>query len=236
MSNLNVHTGVLSVTGHEHRGLDSLPPVREIGNVVPQDVGDLGSPQYLEVPFDFARWRVLEAIPKHWRQEGELPMEFRLYGDHLCIFKRPNVPSEVRRYFTEQTAMPAQTDFDALDEILSDASNRSYLKLWLKYNKQTLSLAHLANVPESNLGRQHLAHALLDQLDDQPIGEEIANALQDNLRAQAAWFECLGESDVAEFSFACAKATPVAPMSQNPLMNKLMIAILESLTGGTSAK
>ena len=135
-----------------------------------------------------------------------------------------------------QSAAPAQSDFSALNELLSQASNDDSLKQWLMYNKLTLSLAHLTNIPESNLGRQHLAQALLAQLGDQPIGEEIANSLPDNLRAQAAWFECLGESDVAEFTLACAEATPVAPLSQNPLMNRLLVAILASLIESSSTK
>ncbi len=229
--NLNVHTGALSVTGNDRRGADSLPPVRTIGSVVPHDKGKVGSPQYLEAPFDFARWRVLEAIPAHWRLEGELPPEFRLYGDLLWEFKRPEAPSGYRRFFVVDAGFSAPTDFSSLDDLMSNEANREALVQWLEYNKQTLSLAHLSNVPESKLGRRHLAQALLSQLGEQPIGVEIAEALPDNLRSQTAWFECLGEPDVAAFSLACAAAMPVASLSQNPLMIRLIETILESHTG-----
>ncbi len=218
--NVNTHSGAISASGNDHRGEYEIPTQRPIGMVIPEETTDQDAPQYLESPFDYARWLLLETLPMHWEREGRLTPALRLYGDLIWEYARPVPPAEVQAHLQdEMLKFPA-----SLDELITKFKESDAYHRWLTYNARVLTLGRMDHLPDNADGQRALARSILAQLESQPVGEEIAAAMNHGLHSQAVWLQLAGYPDSASLARAFASVSPQPPLSKNPLLVEILQA------------
>jgi hypothetical protein len=220
---LNRHSGQMHSLGQEKMQASDLPPQHAIGQIFPVETDADQHAAFLETPFDFARWRVLEALPAHWAVSGELPPEFRLYSDLLWEFATPEVPPELQRFFVDksreddQAAWPAESPA-ALYSAAVSLLNHPAMEAWLYQNRPLIAPLQGIPAPDSSDDRATLVQAVLAQLERSPETAQLPGAMEAGLRAQAAWFEIAGSPETANLALTLAESVPRLRISQNPLL------------------
>ncbi|MFN2202406.1 MAG: hypothetical protein ACK2UO_14470 [Caldilineaceae bacterium] len=233
---LNNHTGEIDALVDEEILDQALPPQQSMGQTLPVETTSGRPVLFQEVPFDVARWRVLELLPANWETAGELAPEFRLYGDRIWEFAYPETPANLSRFFTPQSDATSEDSGEKAPPVPSatDILGHPAMAQWLRYNQSTI-----VSYPEEVLQvplkqRAALIHAMLVQIEQHMDAEFVTSSVAAALRAQAAWFELAGEAQAANVALRLAELTPQTPLSRNPLLAALLEMNLSEATNNLS--
>lgn len=227
---VNNYTGQLDAFAQEDMQVDELPPQQTAGQIAPIQTDAGRQVPFLEVPFDFARWRVQQLLALLRETTPELPPEFRLYCDLIWEFDRPEPPVDLLRFF--DTSRGEDTDESPGEHIHEAATmtaqllNQPVMALWLNHNRSLVATLPDTLVPSTSEERAALVRAILAQMEQHLEGQHLSAAMAASLRAQAAWFEISGNRDAAELALALAESVAGLRVSQNPLLAAVVDAEL----------
>lgn len=216
---LNAARGILQTYGSEIIPRDQLPPQRAVGELVPVRTDGGGQATLLEVPFDFGRLRLVQAQAAHFEQEEPLPGEYRLYGDCIWAFASPQPDPTIEVYFDTDSEPVEPVDLEqATDHLLGHPA----LAAWRSQNRIFTQGLDARNAALRDLPAHELAAIVLRELAQRPERVQLTSALSQALRLQAAWMHIAGDPESAQRAQALAAATAVLPISQNPLLARLI--------------
>ena len=234
---VNNYTGQIQALADEAAPARELPPERAIGQLVSMESDTGRDVAFVEAPFDFARWRVLQALPGQWALASELPPEFRLYSDLIWEFARPEAAPDLRHYFGNASGNDGQAESPAapsdVHSVAAALMEQPAMRTWLSQNQGMVSLLPGSSDRRSPQEQAALATAALAQLERREEGRQLTAAMAAGLRAQAAWFHISGSQEAANLALQLARTLPDLPISQNPLLLALVETELRDQRAGT---
>jgi len=227
-----IHNELLGIThffGTETLDQTLLPPATPLGSPVTVTMDNGHKAAMLEIPFDYGRQLLLQALKRRQQVEPneDRPNEYKLYNDLIWQFSAPN-NSEADwphwQYHTESEISESDTTEMPLVEweaIADRLFQHPLMEHWQLHN-WTL----LPDAQESTLPQQELVVALLRQMERSGDGAQLSRALAAGLQAQASWLYLANERALAEECGQLAAALPQLPMTQNPVLARMLRSAL----------
>jgi hypothetical protein len=222
-------TGVLETFGHEQMDAAMLPIQREVGQLVSVDTGNRQPLVLLEVPFDFARWRLQAALAAHWQTDPvqPLPGEYQLYSDLLWTLPpplmAPTISPALQGFFTPDPDLWSQASGNlnlgtAAERVLQHPA----MGTWFFHGQNLLRFMRTHSDLGSNPGIAQMVKGLLQEIFSQDDNDELLTGLEAGLRAQAAWLYLAGSRDSAHQAQVLAESVRNLPPAQNPFLARMM--------------
>ncbi len=225
-----VHSELVGMThffGTESMDQTLLPQPAALGTPVTVTMDSGHTAAMLEVPFDYARWLLLQALNKRaaiYPNEA-LAGEYKLYNDLIWQFALPT-PVEgawpLWQYQAPNSAA-AVTDRSATErqELADRIFRHPLMEQWQLHPWTTLPPAERNTLP-----RQELVKALVNQMAQRQESKQLAEALAAGLRAQASWLFLAGERDLATEMSQLAAQLPHLPVTENDVLVRLLESAL----------
>ncbi len=224
---LSGHAGLAHAAGAEGLSGQRLPAPRAVGELVTVQMGEGQAATMLEIPFDFARWLVFEALGAHWQTASELPAEFKLYCSWIGQFAAPQVTPDLQACFADAPDTAWALFVPELEEATSALLAHPVMALWL-HGQALLTPAQIRQVKGRRRpvaeARAAQIRAVLAELDEQPEGALLRQSMAQGLSVQAAWLLLAGSPEQSERARLLAHATRELPLSQNPLPARVIEA------------
>jgi hypothetical protein len=231
-----VHNELLGLThffGAETLDKTLLPQPTPLGQPVTVTMDNGHKAAMLEVPFDFGRWLLLQALTaRHTLDPKEdRPDEYKLYNDLIWQFAAP-APNDAdwpRWQYAETPAPPPTLSTDEREALVDRLFRHPVMEHW-QFNNWTVwpDMAQVA------LPQQELMRALLKQMEQGSDSQQLNSALSAGLRAQAGWLYLAGERALAQQCATLAAALPTLPVSQNPVLARMLASALLRRDGDKS--
>lgn len=215
--------GLLHFFGTETLDRTLLPKRAAIGELVTVTMDSGHTAAMLEVPFDYARWLLIQVLAKQRAQYPQTPLsgEYKLYNDLIWQFAPPSAVESAWPqwlYATQQDAAQIVRSSAAERRALTEVLFRHpVMEHW-----QLQQWALLPNATRGNLPQQELVKALLRQMEQGAEGVQLGVALAAGLRAQASWLYLAGEQTLAEETVALAAQLPQLPATENTVLVRLL--------------
>ncbi len=217
--------GVIEAFGHEQMEAAQLPIRRELGQLVSVDTGARQMLVLLEVPFDFARWRLQAALDAHWQMTPArpLPGEYRLYSDLLWTFPPPVVTPALQAFFSPNAQLWAEAAGNmnlgtAADRVLQHPA----MGTWFFHGQNLLQTIRTHPDLSRSPGIAQMVKTLLHEIFSHDDNSELLTGLEAGLRAQAAWLYLSGSRDSAHHAQILAESVHNLPPAQNPFLARMM--------------
>jgi len=219
---INIELGILQVYGNEHVESSSLPPSKPIGELISMASDGEVPLVYLEVPFDYARWLIQQALLVHWEERAvqNLFGEYMLYNDLIWQFDAPQVDEGLKSYFQTPAAKLDITQQEinaAAEKLLTNPAMAS----WLIQQQMVLQAIrkHLTLNPEDDV--IEIAANVLADLVQWPDYQILINGLHNGLKLQGPWLEIAGNQDAAAQAKLIIQSFDHVPPHRNPFMMQL---------------
>ena len=229
----NGRVGLAYAFGRERITAEEMPAPRTLGEIARVNLDGGRSTLMLEVPFDYGRWRIQQALAAHWQAATELPDEFRLYCDLIARFDAPEIEPALRACHEEQIeaqtegqteALPGHALQTAAAALLADPAMTAWLRphglLVIGLNEQESRIS--ANA------RAGLVQSILSELEQHPERDVLRLAMIEGLRSQAAWLMLAGRQEQSDRALLLARHLHNAPPSRNPLLAQIIEAGLQA--------
>lgn len=217
---LNCEAGILEAWGDDHLKEHAFPPPAPAGTLHPIPMRPHSLPlHFLEAPFDYGRYLVLEALQIHWREDRPVPLEYALYNDMLWGYDtagladaKPQLPLLSEERF--QTALEGSPDLLNMPDLFS----------WIAYNKAVLVSAHRIRTLAGSVDSVAVPRQWLVQLANTSFeGEEIRAAFIGRLRRLSEWLWLAGRAEAAQQALAAA----IALEDRSPGEHPFVIALIQ---------
>lgn len=223
---INPLAGVLEAFGHEQMERSMLPERRPDGQLVSVEAGNGRMVVLLEVPFDFARWRLQMALAAHWQATPLLPLpdEYRLYGDQIWDLPPPEVSDSLMELFRPNPELWAQ-EFKNMN--LGAAAERVLqhpaMAGWFFHGQNLLRYVRTRPDLSQAPGIAQMVKGLLREIFAQGEEAEILVAgVEAGLRAQSAWLTLSGSRETAHQARILAESITHLPPEQNPFLARMV--------------
>ncbi|MFZ1756104.1 MAG: hypothetical protein WAU10_20310, partial [Caldilineaceae bacterium] len=225
----NPQAGVLEAFGHERIDLSMLPTQREVGQLVSVDTGNKQPLVLLEVPFDFARWRLQAALDAQWQVNPvqPLPGEYRLYSDLLWTLPppltSPTVSPLLQAFFTPDPDLWTEAAGNLnLGTISERVLQHPAMGTWFFHGQNLIQIIRTRPDLGNSPGIAQMVKGLLQDIFSQDANHELLTGLEAGLRAQAAWLYLSGSRDSAHQAQVLAESIRNLPPAQNPFLARMM--------------
>ncbi len=226
---INPLIGVLEAFGHEGMEDAMLPEPRPQGQLVSVDAGQGRAVVLLEVPFDFARWRLQTALASHWQDRptgpiGPLPDEYRLYNDHIWDLPLPDVANSLKAPFLPAPELWAETAKNmnlgmAADRVLQHPAMAG----WFFHGQNLLHFVRSRPDLSQAPGIAQMVKGLLREIFAE--GEDataMVAGVEAGLRAQSAWLTLAGSQETGHQAQVLAESLRHLPPDQNPFLARMV--------------
>ncbi len=221
--------GVLETFGHERVDATALPIQRQVGQLVSVDTGNRQPLVLLEVPFDFARWRLQAALTAHWQIDPAqpLPEEYQLTSDLLWTLPppvmAPTISPTLQGFFIPDPDLWAEASGNlnlgtAAERVLQHPA----MGTWFFHGQNLLRYMRTRSDLSSTPGIAQMVKGLLHEIFSQDDNDELLAGLEAGLRAQAAWLYLAGSRDSAHQAHVLAESVRNLPPAQNPFLARMM--------------
>jgi hypothetical protein len=216
------HNELLGLThffGTETLDKTLLPQPAPVGSLVTVTMDSGHTAAMLEVPFDYGRWLLQQALARRQtlHPEEDRTGEYKLYNDLIWQFAAPSSTDAAWprwQYQLPTTAAPAASlsavELTALTERLFQ---HPVMEHWQLHNSALLPAGQRDLLPQ-----QELVMALLKQMERGTDGAQLSLALTAGLRVQASWLYLAGEQALAEQCATLALQLARLPITQNPVL------------------
>jgi hypothetical protein len=228
---LNLEVGVLRFFGSETVDRSVLPAAQPVGKLftVKNDAG--GNAIVLEVPFDYGRWLVAQALAA---QRAELSTQslsgdYQLYNDRIWEYAPPVADETVRRYWQPEVDTP-RTDVpeETLHAQVAALFAHPVMENWNLQGEAVVQTMQPAARPQPDLPVAETVGVLLREIAKWPESAGLTEALARGLRGQAAWLHFANQPELAQSAWMLANAMPHLPLAQNPVLAYMLAASLSS--------
>ncbi|MCC6458330.1 MAG: hypothetical protein IT328_25485 [Caldilineaceae bacterium] len=221
---VNHRLGILQTFGSEMLPAEQLPSPHAVGHLVTVRTDNGQSAVLLEIPFEVARWLVVQVHAAHWAAVPlrPLPGEYRLYADRLWGFAVPEIDPALAAYFSEEdTPLPSA---DELDKAAAELLAHPAMDGWAFNNRMLLHSLGAAGSSLAQLPAPDIAAIMLRELSQRAEYGQLLAALSAALRAQAIWLHIAGNVESAQRAYLLARTMPQLSPTQNPLLLRLLEA------------
>ncbi|OUC06129.1 hypothetical protein RY27_22940 [Litorilinea aerophila] len=221
---INGQHGVLDSFGSPQLPPELMPARRSVGQLVSVQVDRGQTLVLLTCPFDYARWRVQEALSAHWQgEQPALPGEYRLYNDWIWQFAPPQVPEELRAYFVTEVEPEPPADPARLAAEAAALLEHPAMAGWIVQNRALLQAVRFQE-SDREKGVEALTRLVLQEIEKRGATDTIQSAMAEALRAQAAWLHLAGNQEQAQRAWRLVRPVRTLPPSQNPLLAQMVAA------------
>ena len=221
-----IHNELLGMThffGTETLDKTLLPHPAVVGTLVTVTMDSGNTAAMLEVPFDYGRWLLKQALSKRHllTPDEDISGEYKLYNDLIWQFTPPQVDATVWpqwQYAGPEEKPSAQSALTAIERTALTARlfQHPVMENWLVQKWALLPTAHTGNLPP-----QELVTALLRQMDKEG-STQLAAALSAGLRAQASWLYLANEKELAEQTAVLAEQLVRLSITENTVLAHLL--------------
>lgn len=229
---LSLESGILQFSGSEGMLTSFLPPRTPVGELVTVRTNGGQTAVLLAAPFDAGRWLVREALAAHWRQPTPqpLPDEFALYNDLLWQFAAPTLPADLATW-AERSGPPPENSPALSPAALAPAAaalvTDPAMEGWLRWSLVTWQNVKYRSQQAPEVSPATLVSLLLRELGRMPDHRVLLQAMAAGLRVQTLWYAAAGDAANAAHAALFAQATATLPVTENPLLARLLERGLE---------
>lgn len=228
-----IHNELLGMThffGTETLDQTLLPQPAPVGALVTVRMDNGHTATMLEIPFDYGRWLLTQALAKQTQARPQEPLsgEYKLYNDLIWQFASPVVATEWPQwqYASAESVTPMLT-IEEKATITERLWQHPVMESWLLHRWAVVPAAQRSGIPP-----QELVTALLTQMEQGGDRTQLAAALSAGLRAQATWLHFVGEQTFAKEVVALANHLLQIPISQNAVLARMLENALSQETKG----
>lgn len=234
---LSLQGGILQFSGSEGMQRDFLPPPAAEGELVTVRAGGGQTTVLLAAPLDVGRWLVRQALAAHWSQSSPqpLPDEYTLYNDLLWQFAAPALPPTLAAWW-ERTANPPEQAAGGVSAAAVAAAAQALvaepaMEGWLRWSLATWQNVKYRSQQAPEVPPGTLVSLLLRELGRMADHRLLLGAMAAGLRVQTLWYAIAGDAANAERAALLAQATVTLPITENPLLARLLERGLGSSPG-----
>lgn len=220
---INAGGGVLDTFGSEAVDPQYLPPARPVGDLVSIAITSGPPTVFLEVPVDYARWRLQQAVQVHWQQAQPqpLPDEYTFYNPYLFRAEPATLPADLDELFRSGPAL-WQKSRQRLEEIGAILLRHPAMAGWFFQNSRMLdALSRLPENPDSAAIGQAVKR-LKQELFTAQIEEALRREIQAGLLAQAGWLAISGHPQHAQHAVLQAEGFNHLAAADHPLLGMML--------------
>jgi hypothetical protein len=226
---LSLQNGILQFSGSEGMQRSFLPPPAAAGELVTVRAGGGQTTVLLAAPFDVGRWLVRQAMQAHWSQPSPqpLPNEYVLYNDLLWQFPAPILPPALAAWWERTANPPAQPATGGVSAAALAAAAQALvaeaaMEGWLRWSVATWQNVKYRSQQTPEVPPATLVSLLLRELGRMPDHRLLLQAMAAGLRVQTLWYAIAGDAANAERAALLAQATITLPITENPLLARLL--------------
>ncbi len=219
---INASAGVLESFGSEAIDPQYLPAQRAVGEMVSVALSN-GSPTiFLEVPLDYARWRLEQAVAAHWQQPKPqpLPEEYTFYNPYLSLAGSAEPVAELQALLASGPALWKKNKA-RLDEIAAILLRHPAMAGWFFQNNRMLAGANQLSSSD-DLAVQKMIGVLKRELFTARIEQALRVEIQAGLLAQAGWLAISGHPQHAQHAVLLAESFHHLAAADHPLLEMML--------------
>lgn len=220
---INASNGLLDTFGSEAVDPQYLPAQRSVGEMVSIALTNGLPSVFLEVPVDYACWRLEQAVAAHWRQSKPqpLPEEYTFYNSHLAGSESAKLSGEIEELLASGSGL-WEKEKRPLDEIAATLLRHPAMAGWFFQNSQMLAAAsHLPAADDEPALRNALV-TLKRQLFTAQVEQALGVEIQAGLLAQAAWLAIAGHPQHAQHAVLLAEGFNHTDPADHPLVEMML--------------
>ncbi len=222
---LGLNQGIMHCSGVESMESSQLPPLHDMGELVPVEEDGALQGAMLEAPFEVGCWLLAQVQQTHWQQAevSELPDEYKLYNDLIWQFAAPMLPPAYQSIFAETVNSGLeQPDMRLLTEAAERLVAHPAMRAWVQWAASVWTMLAPAQVVAAVDQARNLIDYILREIDALPQRTQFLDSMASALRVQALWFAIHGEPQQMESAVHLAGAIRTLPTRQNPLLIGLL--------------
>ena len=246
---LNRVGGILKTLAVEEMHKEDLPQNHAIGELFSISVGPGGGQTlvFLEVPFDYGRWLVQQALSAHWEGASwrELFDEYTLYNDLIWQFEAPQLAAEITALYayavsendSEKSSTAQQTTEKVAEQVaaqmrvVEELLHHPVMVGWVFEVRALLSTYYdtiVSNTVASDDGPSNTKRTmtLLHELTAVPGGAEMLSGIQAGLEAQAGWLHIAGSPQTGGYALQIARSIDPEKPENNLFLLELFGRVL----------
>gem|GEM_PF-532263 len=181
---------------------------------------------YLEVSFDYARWRLRQHLAQHHADGPRpLPEEYTLFSPHLWEYALPPEPEPaLQEFLASGPALWAEVNAEILEIASADLLQHPAMQLWFFQDSRLLAWARDALSNEEPYSLEPTARQMLQELLASPERAELLARLEAGLRGQAEWFAMAkGSKGHARQALLLAESLGRLPPEEHPFLQGMMV-------------
>jgi hypothetical protein len=219
---INASAGVLETFGSEAIESQYLPAQRSVGEMVSIALTSGPPTVFLEVPVDYARWRLEQAVAAHWRQPKPkpLPEEYTFYNPSLCLAGKAELPVQLDELFVSGPVLWKKSR-SQLEEITATLLRHPAMAGWFFQNNRMLAAAARLSAKDEPAFRSALV-TLKRELFTAQVEQALGVEIQAGLLAQAGWLAIAGHPQHAQHAVFLAEGFHhIAPVD-HPLVEMML--------------
>lgn len=226
---INANAGLLDAFGSHGVDPHHLPPPRQVGDLLTISLTNGAPSAFLEIPVDYACWRLRETLATHWTQPQPrpLPEEYTLYNRFLCPMNASTPPADLEALLASGPALWEQKH-PPLEELSATLLRHPAMAGWFIQNQRMVDA--LAETPLTDPATfAQVVQTLLSELFPAELNDTLRNELQSGLLAQAGWLYIAGHRRHAEHAVLLAESLNHIPVAAHPfpaLMVEIGILLL----------
>lgn len=219
---VNASNGLLDTFGSEAVDPQYLPAQRPVGEMVSIALTSGPPTVFLEVPVDYARWRLEQAVAAHWRQPKPrpLPEEYTFYNPYLSLAGKAELTDELESLLTSGPAL-WQKLASQLDEIAATLLRHPAMAGWFFQNSRMLAATARISANDEPAFRNTLA-TLKRELFTPQVEQALGVEVQAGLLAQAAWLAIAGHPQHAQHAVFLAEGFNHTAAADHPLVEMML--------------
>ncbi len=216
---ISLRNGIVGLYFSEQVDPHWIPKRHLIGEQVVVEM-ESGAALFVEAPIAYGLWLMQSALRLTHDNIAQAPLtpDYQLYNDLIWQFDRVQPPAELQRYFLPADEAPTLAP-DSLEADVDELFDHPALARWTFVSLPSADSAKLFGRPLSPI---QLASLILSEIAQVPERTQLMSALEDGLRAQAAWLHLSGDEARAACAYRLAQVTPLLLVTENPLIRRMV--------------
>ncbi len=231
---INRSAGILGCFGGESVDPRQLPPRGPVGGLMSISVGPGERAVFVTAPYEYARYSLAHCLESHWKSStGALPEEFTLYGPFIFGFRSGEIPEQLSGLLASGQALWAEGKERLWPEVKSLLEHPAMADWILNVGDMKVDTGETGNQrevgdeEENGLGKlvelplEELA-GLARSVVSENVPQELAEQFWQGLLAQAGWFHCAGELEMARRAVFVAESLRRETFHRHPLLLQMI--------------
>lgn len=231
---INRTAGVLGCFGGENLDRAQLPPRGRVGGLMSISVGPGESAVFVTAPYEYARYSLARCLESHWSGSTRtLPDEFTLFSPFIFGFRSGEIPERLSGLLASGQALWEEGKEKLWEEVKSLLEHPAMADWILTVGDMNVEAGETGNQSEvgeegaNGIGRlvefplEELA-GLARSVVSENVPQELSGQFRQGLVAQAGWFHCAGELEMARRAVFVAESLLHEALHRHPLLLQMI--------------